>query len=348
MSGPMHEAFLEVHDVDAQPNLEILISPPEPINEVPPEYKPEGLNVVWIPGYWGWDPEKNDFVWVSGLWRDVPPGRKWIPGYWQKTDRGFRWVSGFWQDETAQSLEYLPEPPQSIDSGPSTPAPADNYFYVPGNWKYDGSDYAWCPGYWQTYVDGWVWVPARYVWTPYGNVYRAGYWDRVWDRRGVCFAPIYYSSPIYRTVGYRYSPRHAIRLGVHLLPHLFVNFRYGHFYYGDWYGDQFRQGGFYPWVNIHQHRRRYHDPHLVYYSAPSRRYRNQNSYSWAVDHHRIVARDPSLRPYRDFSGKNAPVKIQRINGRVERIATGVSIGVRYSDFVDSGKQVAVKVRGGGS
>ena len=45
------------------------------IDEVPPEYKPEGENVQWIPGYWAWDVAQSDFIWVSGLWRDVPPGR---------------------------------------------------------------------------------------------------------------------------------------------------------------------------------------------------------------------------------------------------------------------------------
>ena len=45
--------------------------PPEPIEELPPEYRPDGDNVRWIPGYWAWDDERQDFLWISGLWREV-------------------------------------------------------------------------------------------------------------------------------------------------------------------------------------------------------------------------------------------------------------------------------------
>lgn len=33
---------------------------------LPPDQKPEGDDVAWIPGYWAWDDERNDFLWVSG------------------------------------------------------------------------------------------------------------------------------------------------------------------------------------------------------------------------------------------------------------------------------------------
>ena len=71
--GPIHEAF-------AQPGAEIRgkgmtapKKPPAPIPEVPPETKPDGDNVKWIPGYWQWDKEKEDFLWVSGFWRTCRP-----------------------------------------------------------------------------------------------------------------------------------------------------------------------------------------------------------------------------------------------------------------------------------
>src|SRR5207248_1484844 len=70
--------------------------PPEPIDELPPDQKPEGDNVQWIPGYWAWDDQASDFLWISGFWRDVPPGRRWVPGTWQKVEGGWQWVAGFW------------------------------------------------------------------------------------------------------------------------------------------------------------------------------------------------------------------------------------------------------------
>src|SRR5439155_20762955 len=115
---------------------------------------PEGDNVAWIPGYWGWDEEAEDFVWVSGFWRVVPPGRAWVPGHWDKVETGYQWVAGYWaeaqgeQSISSEEQQYLPEPPPSQDVGASTPAPAEDYTYVPGVWVYSVTMYVWRPGYW--------------------------------------------------------------------------------------------------------------------------------------------------------------------------------------------------------
>ena len=54
-----------------------LPKPPDPIPEEPPDQKPKGDNVQWIPGYWAWDDDRQDFLWVSGCWRVPPSGRNW-------------------------------------------------------------------------------------------------------------------------------------------------------------------------------------------------------------------------------------------------------------------------------
>src|SRR5262245_44961727 len=73
--GQVHEAYAEAGAATAEPGVVVTKEPPEPIEEQPPEEKPEGDNVVWIPGYWAWDEEGEDFLWISGFWRVVPPGR---------------------------------------------------------------------------------------------------------------------------------------------------------------------------------------------------------------------------------------------------------------------------------
>src|SRR5262249_14545303 len=53
--GPVHEAYGEPAGAapDASPVVEK--EPPAAIEETPPDEKPEGDNVVWVPGYWSWD-----------------------------------------------------------------------------------------------------------------------------------------------------------------------------------------------------------------------------------------------------------------------------------------------------
>jgi hypothetical protein len=80
--GPVHEAFAGIVSFDPKPGVIVNAHPPSAINEVPPEQRLKGENVAWIPGYWAWDEDRNDFLWVSGIWRNLPPGRQWFPGYW--------------------------------------------------------------------------------------------------------------------------------------------------------------------------------------------------------------------------------------------------------------------------
>src|SRR3954467_5100809 len=82
--GPVHEAFAEPVVYDPQPGPVIPKQPPAPIEEMPPEQKPEGEDVQWVPGYWACDDSRNDFLWISGIWRAVPPGRQWVAGYWNQ------------------------------------------------------------------------------------------------------------------------------------------------------------------------------------------------------------------------------------------------------------------------
>src|SRR5262245_36456440 len=72
--GPLHEAYAQPWEANPKPNQPISEEPPAAINEEPPDERPPGKNVQWIPGYWQWDNDKKDFVWVSGLWREVPTG----------------------------------------------------------------------------------------------------------------------------------------------------------------------------------------------------------------------------------------------------------------------------------
>ncbi|MCC9599115.1 hypothetical protein LOC67_00985 [Stieleria sp. JC731] len=299
--GPLHEAFAEPFSKDPKPNPVVDREPPEPINETSPEYKPEGKNVQWISGYWAWDEDRDDFIWISGVWRDVPPNRQWVPGYWEQAPKGFRWVSGFWAKTGDREISYLPAPPESVEQGPSSPAPNDDYFYVPGNWVYQSNDYQWQPGYWAPTQPGWVWVPSQYYWTPRGCVYRHGYWDRELAYRGMMFTPVYYRQNVYSQSGYRYRPRYALDTTVSLLANLFLRPNYNRYYFGDYYGSRY-SSAYYPWVSYGQ-RSGFYDPLFSYYSI-----RNPQTLNFANRYHDHFNNNRDHRPPHTIAAQQAFLK----------------------------------------
>lgn len=134
--GPQHEAlFLGAASSRV---LSVLYPPPAPLSESPPEAKPAGDDVVWLPGYWLWDTTQDDWLWVSGVWVHAPPGRRWTPGYWSVADDGWRWVHGFWTID--------PPPPPSSPPPDLAYAPYGSCFNDPGFAFFTGYG-MWWPSY---------------------------------------------------------------------------------------------------------------------------------------------------------------------------------------------------------
>jgi hypothetical protein len=279
--GPIHEAYAEPVDNHPQPGAIVPKEPPAPIEEVPPDQKPAGENVEWIPGYWSWDDSRNDFIWVSGVWRVPPPDRTWVPGSWAQVQGGWQWTPGFWmavQEGTEQAaegenLQYLPQPPEPLETAPSTPAPNDQAVYIPGNWSWVQTRFAWQPGYWVNYRPGWVWIPAHYVWTPAGFVFVPGYWDYEFGRRGLIFAPVYFTQPLWQTAGWYYQPSYLV-YDQFVLTSMFVRPSFYSYYFGDYFGGDFLRLGFVPWINYRLSRYAY-DPLWSYY-----RWRHREDREW--------------------------------------------------------------------
>ncbi len=300
--GPLHEAFADPYAANPAANPVVAASPPEPIRELPPDLKPSGDSVTWIPGYWAWDDERSDFIWISGLWRDIPPGQRWLPGYWEPVEEGHRWISGLWLANEIEQVTYLPPPPESLEQGPSSPAPREDAFYVPGNWAYQTQQYQWTPGYWTQTQPEWIWIPASYAWTPRGCIYRPGYWDYAPEQRAVMFTPVYFQQTIYTSPRFVYRPRYVVNTGMNLLVHLFVRPNYRQYYFGDYYGAGFQQN-YYPWVNYAQGGRGY-DPLYTFYSRSSR-YQQQNFFGQVNQHHQFFAQHSDLRPRHTVTAQRA-------------------------------------------
>ncbi len=260
--GPIHEAFAEPLAVNARPNPIIQRKPPADIEELPPDQKPEGTNIQWIPGYFAWDEIGNDYIWISGLWRATPPGRQWMPGHWIAAEEGWQWVSGYWAADRQAEVEYLPQPPTSIDTGPSAEAPDADSLYTPGIWVYQDRRYLWRPGFWFRARPDWFYNPASYTYTRAGYIFTDGYWDYPFARRGLLFAPVRFSSNVWGTPGWNYQPRYA--MGIEgLSGSLFVRPTFGRYYFGDYYGSAYANQGFMPWFD-HRIGRNTPDPLFTY------------------------------------------------------------------------------------
>jgi hypothetical protein len=255
--GPIHEAFAETVNFDPQPGIVIPSQPPDMIEEIPPDQKPVGDHVVWIPGYWGWEEDAEEFIWISGVWRNLPPARQWLPGYWTSSGWNWQWISGYWADEALEEVVYLPKPPKTLETGPNIQPPSENHLWISGSWIYRNDDYAWRPGYWEPARENWIWVPDHYQWTPLGYIFVDGYWDYQLARRGVLFAPLRVSPVVYQRPGYFYRPTTVIHLDI-FTDHVFVRPDYGHYYFGDYYAPRYRDLGFF--ASFAYHSTRGYDP----------------------------------------------------------------------------------------
>src|SRR5262245_31581574 len=185
--GPLHEAFLSPRK-DRNP-VHIDKEPPPPIAERP-GLDPPSATAEWIGGYWEYDAGRKDFIWVTGTWRVPPPGRFWVNGYWKRDDQGWFRVPGFWSERKTDRLDYRKDgpPKDRPDDDPGQP-PADDCFYIPGQYYPDGDGVVWKKGFWAKAQPGWSWVPAQWVRQPEGWVFQDGYWDRTLEDRGTLFAP---------------------------------------------------------------------------------------------------------------------------------------------------------------
>jgi hypothetical protein len=296
--GPINQGFAETTDMTPQPSPQVAKQPPPPINEAPPDERPDNAETTWVPGYWSWAPDANNFVWVSGSWRVPPPGHRWMPGYWSDTDAGYQWVSGFWTPEDVEEMTYLPAPPSYRDEGVDvTNPPDDQHFWVPGYWAYRTRAYEWQPGYWSQVVPNWMWVAAHYVWTPYGYVFVAGHWDYPLTGRGMLFTPVAFTQPIYQNASFVYTPQYLVDVN-NLVDNLFVWPGYQSYLFGDYYGSQYASLGIYPWFNLGVGPYLY-DPIFAYQNTLFLRTRPRWRDDFRTRYQRLVG-DPSARPPRTW------------------------------------------------
>ena len=346
-SGPIHEAFAETALLDPEPGMTAPSAPPDMIEEIPPGERPEG-NVHWIPGYWAWDDEYNDFIWISGIWRVPPPGRQWVPGYWSPIPDGYQWISGYWAEIDASEMRYLPEPPETVEVGPSSNLPSPDHIWITGSWQWYGGHYAWRPGYWAVAHPDWIWVPAHYVWTPRGYIFVSGYWDHLIARRGVLYAPVHFRPRVHLGMHFSFSPGFIVRLNL-FDDALFLRPRYSHYYYGNYYAPRHYQRGIYPWFSV-RHKRVVYDPIYVH-----QRWKHRHDHEWEKHlQNRFDERrkHESIAPHRSYDRRNGPIEraYKRPDYIVSRLRSGNNSDVHRfrpvsererKEYIQKGKEVRI-------
>jgi len=317
-AGPVHEAFAKPVSMDPQAPIVVPQQPPENLQEMPPAERPAGADIVWVPGYWAWDADRNDFIWVSGCWRNAPPNTYWVPGHWLQAANGWEWIGGFWKSISAQpqqEIEYLPAPPAPVEvEAPGAP-PQPDQIWVPGCWYWNAGQYVQRHGYWITEQIGWVWVPSHFVWTPRGYIFVPGHWDHDMDNRGVLFCPAFFPREVRLRAGFVFSPGICIDLGM-LRLNLFVYPRYRHYYFGDYYDDSYGRLGIVPWFKC-QTIHTWYDPLFVY----DRWHFGKTDPHWAANQARgfdLRRSNRDLRPARTYVELQAQMGRLPANRRPER------------------------------
>lgn len=181
----VHEAF--VPKISAVLPIEMIShNPPTERIEKPPQ-KTNPL-MKWIPGYWEWDKEKQEFDWVCGVWRIPPPKHEWVPGYW-KRGAGWYWISGLWHAEPSQAILSPEAPPAQPEENVGSNANS-TMFWAPGHWNYNPyeQNFRWLGGSWVPFDEEWVYFPSSWTWRPEGYLFHPAYWDFPLEERGVAFS----------------------------------------------------------------------------------------------------------------------------------------------------------------
>lgn len=302
--GPIHEAFAAPAIRGPRPAPLIAKEPPKPVEELPPDQKPEGDNVQWIPGYWAWNDDTSDFLWVSGTYRIVPPDRHWVPGYWNQTDDGWQRVAGLWADQEKNHIELLSTPPPDPIEEAVPAAPSEASSFQPGGWVYRDNRYLWRSGFWTANQADWIWTPDSYVWTPGGYIFVHGYWDYCLQNRGLLFAPVNIDRRFWNRANWSYQPSYVVYDNF-LLSSLFVRPSYNQYYFGDYYDQRYDRLGFVPWTDF-RYGRSVGDPLFSHYQ-----WQNRANPAWSRDLRGLYTarrENPAARPPRTLVQQNSVIQ----------------------------------------
>jgi hypothetical protein len=141
-------------------------------------------------------------------------------------------------------------------------------------------------------------VPSHFAWTPRGYIFCQGHWDYDLDDRGVLFSPVFLPREVRVQAGFVFCPGVCVDLGM-LQLNLFVNPRYNHYCFGDYYDAAYQGAGIYPWYKC-QTVHSWYDPLFVY----DKWHFGKTDSGWAkrqAQEFKALQRNPGLRPAHTYT-----------------------------------------------
>ncbi len=68
--------------------------PPEPIQEE--IITSPGIHFSWLPGYWIYSKDAEDYVWIPGKWLEMDPNWILVPAHYEWREKGYVYVPFYW------------------------------------------------------------------------------------------------------------------------------------------------------------------------------------------------------------------------------------------------------------
>jgi hypothetical protein len=151
----------EAHDADECRFLHARNGREPPAPRAEPVPRTPGRDVTWIPGYWSWSEDLDDFVWIAGVYVVHAPDQLTVSTE-AVPDR---------TSDQAQAIAAMPAPADLAPPEPSrevavAPPPAPRVEVIVAPPAVLGA--AWIPGHWRLVATSWQWVAGVWVRPPAG------------------------------------------------------------------------------------------------------------------------------------------------------------------------------------
>jgi hypothetical protein len=118
------QAMFATHEaLNPNPTQSGLIEKEPPLPLLDPIAPQPSPDTRWVPGYFSWNPEKQDFEWEPGIWIKAPEGTVWVPGKWKNDQGGYIRIQGYFAKKLQETEAPLPNLKETLDTQAPSQSP---------------------------------------------------------------------------------------------------------------------------------------------------------------------------------------------------------------------------------